>query len=84
MFLEIPVSLGARIPLIPERLCGARRNKETAWIYCWILREVLPLLHSHIHFLFLQTPFEACVGSGIKHHHPQPLGKRGGLGKAPG
>lgn len=59
VFLEILVSLDARIPLIPECLCSAQRNKETACIYCCILREVLPLLRSQNHLLFLQTPFEA-------------------------
>lgn len=52
MFLAIPVVLGARIPLIPERLCGAQPNKETACIYCCVFREVLPLLPSLNHLLF--------------------------------
>lgn len=84
VFLEIFVSLGAPIPLIPERLCSAQRNKETARIYCCILREVLALLHSQKHLLLLQTPSEACADSGISHHHLQRLGKQGGCGESPG
>lgn len=83
VFLEIPVPLDGRIPLIPERLCSAQPNKETAWIYRCILREVLPLLHSHIHLLFLQTPFEACVRFRYQASPSPMFGQTGGSGEGP-
>lgn len=83
VFLALLVPLGARTPGIPERLCGAQPNKETAGIPCWISPEVLPLLRSQHHLPFcssrhLWKPVWAQVS---RHRHPQRLGKVEGLGR---
>lgn len=85
VFLEILVSLDAPVPLIPERLCSAQRNKGTARIYRCILREVLPLLHSQSHLLCSSNHlWKAAWIQVLDITIPRVWASRGGLGKAPG
>lgn len=85
MFLAVLVPLGAPVPLIPERLCGAQPNKETARIYRCIFREVLPLLHSQHHLLFCsyQHLLKPVWVQVLDTTTPKVWAK-GGPGKAPG